>query len=529
MNYGKKTIMIRVTFGVVLTLMAGAGPALAVDDLGLFELEGNVVQDACAPPDDWQTLYNGGGSSIVFTGIVADVSVEPDFEDPIFVGGRKDIQDIPQWGWKIGGGFPDKDDITNAYGAAYLENGDLIVYFGADRFANNGDAFLGFWFFQSHVGLNRDGSFEGQHTVGDLLVLVNYPQATNASPEINVVKWDPSGADVAKNLKSVLSGVVCAGGGGLACAITNEMDEISPWSYTPKSGTPGIFPYESLFEGGINLTQLLGSTPCFSSFMAESRSSKRFTATLKDFVLGDFPVCGISVEKECDVVRLADEGDGTDKFFVVDFNGTVTNTGAGALPSGATLTVVDDAGTPGDESDDVVIQQTLENPLGAGESVPFSDQFFSDDNPPYNTVTASIGFSGATVEADPFSIECANLPLDPNISLSKLCWTELVTIGDLLAVEVFFTGEVCNTGDVPLTVTVTDDKVGPVFGPTLMYPSDCNTIEGSYLPDQAEGGENNPCIAAFRDAFTAVGTSLIPGVEDQNEVITANCPLCDCE
>jgi hypothetical protein len=315
----------------------------------------------------------------------------------------------------------------------------------------------------------------------------------------------------------------------LACAITNEMDEISPWSYTPKSGTPGIFPYESLFEGGINLTQLLGSTPCFSSFMAESRSSKRFTATLKDFVLGDFPVCGISVEKECDVVRLAEEGDGTDKFFVVDFNGTVTNTGAGALPSGATLTVVDDAGTPGDESDDVVIQQTLEDPLGAGESVPFSDQFFSDDNPPYNTVTASIGFSGATVEADPFSIECANLPLDPNISLSKLCWTELVTIGDLLAVEVFFTGEVCNTGDVPLTVTVTDDKVGPVFGPTLMYPSDCNTIEGSYLPDQAEGGENNPCIAAFRDAFTAVGTSLIPGVEDQNEVITANCPLCDCD
>jgi hypothetical protein len=508
--------------------MAGLGPALAVDDLGLFELDGNAVQDACAPPDDWQTLYGGGGDSIIFTGIIADMSAEPDFEDAIFVGGRKDIQDIPQWGWKIGGGLPDKDDLTNAYGAAYLENGDLILYFGADRFANNGDAYLAFWFFQNHVGLNLDGSFEGEHVVGDILVLVNYPQGTNQSPEINVVKWDPLGADVANNLKSVLSGVVCAGGGGLACAITNDVDEISPWSYTPKSGIPGIFPFESFFEGGINLTQLLGSTPCFSSFMAESRSSKRFTATLKDFVLGDFPVCGISVEKECDVVRLADEGDPTDKFFVVDFNGVVTNTGAGVLPSGATVTVVDDAGTPGDESDDVVIQEILGNPLEPNESVPFSGQFFSNENPPFNTVTASIAFSGATVEADPFSIECTNLVLDPNISLSKLCWIELVTIDSLLAVEVFFTGEVCNTGDVPLTVTVTDDMVGQVFGPTLMHPGDCNTIDGSYLPSQAKGGENNPCIADFNDTFTAEGTSLIPGVDDQQEVITANCPLCDC-
>jgi hypothetical protein len=315
----------------------------------------------------------------------------------------------------------------------------------------------------------------------------------------------------------------------LACAITNDVDETSPWSYTPKSGTPGIFPYESLFEGGINLTQLLGSTPCFSSFMAESRSSKRFTATLKDFVLGDFPVCGISVEKECDVVRLADEGDPTDKFFVVDFNGVVTNTGAGALPSGAALTVVDDAGTPGDESDDVVIQQTLQNPLGPGESVPFSDRFFSNENPPYNTVTALIEFSGATVEADPFGIECTNLVLDPNISLSKLCWTELVTVDNLLAVEVFFTGEICNIGNVPLTVTVSDDKVGQVFGPTLMDPCDCATIDGSYRPSEAKGGESNPCMAEFGDTFTAVGTSPIPGVADQNEVITANCPLCDCD
>ena len=54
----------------------------------------------------------GGGSANVFTGINSDPAPQT-----IFTGGRKDIQDIPDWGWKDGS-VPDKDDITNAYDAA---------------------------------------------------------------------------------------------------------------------------------------------------------------------------------------------------------------------------------------------------------------------------------------------------------------------------------------------------------------------------------------------------------------------------
>jgi hypothetical protein len=524
MWYRKRTKIWGGEVAVLLVLLLCIGTVHAVDDLGLFELEGNAIQDVPAPPDDWETLYNGGGSSIVFTGVITDPG-----QDTIFVGGRKDIQDIPDWGWKNDGGFPDKDDITNAYAAGYSENGDLIVYFGADRFSNKGDAYLAFWFFQNQVGLNLDGTFYGEHAVGDILVLVNYPQSANKSPEINVVEWNPAEADVAKNLKQILTGAVCSGGGGLACATTNSGDETSPWIYMPKSGDPNVFPYESLYEGGINLTQLLGSTPCFGSFMAESRSSEKFTATLKDFVIGDFPVCGISVSKTCNVLRLTDQNDLTDKFFVVDFSGEVTNTGAGDLPAGSILTVVDDAGTPGDTSDDVTIEEILGSPLLVGESIPFSGEFFSNSNPPYNTVKASLAFSGATVEADPYSVECTYLPLDPNLSLSKICWIELTTIDSLLVVEVFFSGEVCNIGDVPLNVTVIDDKVGILLQDILIAPGDCETVEGSYLPSQADGNVNNPCEAMFSDTLTAVGTSPIPGVEDQIEERTANCPLCDCD
>ena len=45
-----------------------------------------------------------------------------------------------------------------------------------------------------------------------------------------------------------------------------------------------------MFEGGINLTQL-GLEGCFSSFLAETRSSPEITAILKDFTLGDFESC----------------------------------------------------------------------------------------------------------------------------------------------------------------------------------------------------------------------------------------------
>ena len=71
-----------------------------------------------------------------------------------------------------GSGEPlDKDDITNAYAAAYVNTvdttnddiGDLIIYFGLDRFDTNGSAQVGFWFLQSEIGLTdipSQGGFE---------------------------------------------------------------------------------------------------------------------------------------------------------------------------------------------------------------------------------------------------------------------------------------------------------------------------------------------------------------------------------
>src|SRR5262249_360155 len=341
-------------------------------------------------------------------------------QSTIFTGGKKDIQDLSQWGWKGNGGFPDKDDITDAYAAAYLVNGELVVYFGADRFANTGDPFLGFWFFKNKMSMKANGTFSGVHAVGDLLVLVNYPQGSTAGPQIQVLEWNPALQDVGTNLHQLFTGTGALCGDvppSTVCAVTNAQSTPSPWPYSPKAGSPGLFPPESFFEGGINLTQLLKVQACFSSFMAETRSSTSVTATLKDFVVGDFPVCAIDVIKSCDVIGFSPDY----TKFNVTFTATVTNSGAGTFPAGSTLKVTDDAGTPGNAADDVVITQVLAAPLVPNGTVIVSGQFTSTSNPPFNTVSASLTTQTDVVNATPYGIQCDPLVLNPKLDLTKFC------------------------------------------------------------------------------------------------------------
>lgn len=509
---------------IVVPVGPPAAPAPVL--FNVFELDRNAVQDGASPPDDWSLLFNGGaetgGHSAAYSGIDADPG-----QDTIFTGGKKDIQNIGQWGWKNNGGFPDKDDITNAYAAAYQSGSDLIVYFGADRFANTGDAFLGFWFFKNKIALKANGTFDGTHEVGDVLVLVNYPQGSTTGPQIQVLEWNPAQQDVATNLHQLFSGTGALCGDvppSFVCATTNLSPAPSPWPYVPKAGSAGIFPPESFFEGGINLTQILGNTACFASFMAETRSSTSITATLKDFVLGDFPVCALDVSKSCDVVGLTADF----SKFTVTFNATVTNSGAGTYPVGSKLTVTDDAGTPGNAGDDVVITKFLAAPLGPGQTIQVTGQFNSNSNPPFNTVKAKIETTTDTISAEPYGVECDPLVLNPKLDLTKFCSLSLETFNGMLVVRVDFNGTVTNIGDVPLVVKVTDDQAGTVLPNTLLLPGQHADIQGSYYPDAAVGGVTDPCDAMFSDTFTATGTN--PLLRDPIvEMITANCPLCGCK
>ena len=162
---------------LLLALVAG-GNVFAVHDQD-FELDGNALDSPAGPPDDWENVFNNTDSAVVST-FVTDPLGGVNDPDEIFIGGgSKDDLDIcepnlttDEWSGRChdrpvvardgqrprqgqhrtrlrgrlqlrrlpdrGGGFGDPNNDP-----------DLCLYFGLDRFANNGDAQVGFWFFQS--------------------------------------------------------------------------------------------------------------------------------------------------------------------------------------------------------------------------------------------------------------------------------------------------------------------------------------------------------------------------------------------
>ena len=280
---------------------ASASPVLAVHNEGVFELEGNATSSAALAGDDWDKVFNGtsGASATVF---------QTDTANRRFTGGSKDTLDVSQWAWDSQSS-PDKDDILHAYAGQYENGGDEITVFGLDRFANNGDANVGFWFFQNPIGVNANGTFSGSHKNGDVFIVSEFDSGGDVST-IVLYKWLNGG------LSQIVSGIECGGAGSDdICAIANSGDVSSPWPYTPKSGPAGTFPVASFFEGGADMGAIFGtSLPCFSTFLAETRSSTSTTAELKNFLLGTF--------NTCQPPTIATQVNHA----TVDFGGTVTDT-----------------------------------------------------------------------------------------------------------------------------------------------------------------------------------------------------------
>jgi hypothetical protein len=197
-----------VMLGIVLGLFSTV--TFAVDNNGVFELDGNADDEIIAG-DDWDTLYGGGGSQTEFT-FITDKN---GFDDIFTGGGSKTPNDPEDWLWKSSPPPPDKDNITHAYAANYVYLSEQIIYFGADLFADNGDAELAFWFFQDKVATVGVGSgtFSGHHVDGDVYVAVKF-SIGGTQANIAVFEWwaacdkavkDPGTGDCARIISGWLS------------------------------------------------------------------------------------------------------------------------------------------------------------------------------------------------------------------------------------------------------------------------------------------------------------------------------------
>jgi hypothetical protein len=524
-----KTTITGVALALAIALVTGVTPALAVHDVGLFELDRNAV-DSVPPamgganlPDDWDTVnlplpLGSGGSSFAHTGVIQET--DPD-TSKFTGGGSKDNNDLNQWQFNTGNPSPDKDNVTNAYAAAYTNpaNGHLIIYFGLDRHANNGSAQVGFWFFQNPVQLctnpaNQNNCTVGTfvddtgapaaHAVGDLLIQSNFSQGGVIST-ISVFEWVGSGGSNGA-LDLLISAADCIPGtsGDLACGTVNQANTPAPWPFTPKFGTAGVFPQGSFYEGGVDLTALLGNV-CFSTFLAETRSSTPFDAVLKDFAgPAAFSTCGISVTKECEATVNTGGNDVN-----VHVSGTVCNEGAAT----ATVTSLVD-----DKAGDLLasLSSTTLAPKGqAGECATYSGDYTSTtaaDNT--DTVTAEATEGGQTVTASAGAT--CSVPVNAAITVDKTCVAAVNSAGD--GVVVSFSGTVTNTGNVALSgVSVSNDKGGVTVQPSpTLAPNASSTYSGTYASTTIDN----------TDTVTASATgALNQGAVSDTDTFTCHAPV----
>ncbi len=284
--------------------LATPTPALAVHDEGFFELDGNVANGAAAG-DDWNAVF--GGTDSAFESIFITDPINGNGDHYFDGGDTKDIANTSSWKWTNVSQPQDKNDISNAYAAAYNDDdGDLIVYFGLDRYASNGAAQVGFWFLQNGISENADKTFSGSHANGDILVQIDFENG-GTDPVLRVYEWQ-------NGLVLTSTGGSCADAAADddRCAIASTSAIDPAWSFDDKgaSGASNDIPAGGMVEGGINLTDLGLDEGCFAQFVAETRSSPSAESTLSDYALGGFSLCS---EPDIETQVQNDQGQDTNK------------------------------------------------------------------------------------------------------------------------------------------------------------------------------------------------------------------------
>jgi hypothetical protein len=346
------------------TLVA-TNAVLAVNNTGAFELDGDATAtNASGAPDDadrvcYQDAINAGLTAAQATarctatsgtnGASAVQWIDSSSELTIFTGGgSKDPQNPgTDWLWKPKDTVPDKDTIEHSFAARYSKTPDAtncpstgttceVIFFGVDRFDNSGDAQLGFWFFKNAISLTNTSSqggfkFSGNHANGDLLLISQFSNGGTTST-IEAHFWDDTCKKAANNnpqpgqcsaqnlkLQAKSTNAKCTTSASTApfCGIVNPTNgTVAPWPYTDKTGNHSYLQGE-YYEAGVNLSSLGIGDECFPSFLAESRSSTSTTATLKDFVLGNFQNCSATAVTAPSSLSVSPGTPVTDHIFVI--------------------------------------------------------------------------------------------------------------------------------------------------------------------------------------------------------------------
>ena len=540
-------VCLLVAFCTITTLTWAGAPNT------IFQLDGNPAADGTTcnygsgsvQCDTWNLLNltgssgTGRGHSALNTFILGTSNTNS-FQG----GGSKDPLDLSKWAYSTTP-TPNKDTLNAGYAAAYNIGSQFDVIFGADRLSPSGDANIGIWFFQQNVGLvngkfiNIGTGLPAHHVDGDVLIISSFTNGGGNST-ISAYKWDSSctsasktiavGECFAANLRTLATASsVCTGS---ECAATNSSTVSASWA----SYSGGTIASPLFFEGGLDISAVFaGSTaPCFASFLEETRSSQSATAVLKDFLLGNFPVCSISVTKACGTATL----DGSTITFPP--GGTVTNTGIGTLYN---VQVVD--AITGGSTNTIDVASTLT----AGQSATWSDSSTSTTSTSQTDTAqaqaATVSGGSATVFSDSVSKTCS-FTFNNSLTVTKSCTASLVAPGGTSPVQVSISygGTITNTGQSKVTnVSLTDYPGTSTAGSVVVSGISLNAgASYTYGPVSYTPTEIDSTPTAGRDFFKDLITissatpqfgTLTPisgnpdsRVNGSYNYATASCPIC---
>src|SRR2546422_2962713 len=338
------------TLAIAVPFFTRAFAVTDVRNAGVFELDGNIVKDSTTPlPTDWGALFDASGNTQTLPSGGLDAHWVNDGPHSVtdlstFTTGSKDTLDIANNGWQCtpSNNITPKDDILHSYSFAIVapsgtpRAGDLLVYGGFERFANNGAGDLGLWLLQdptvSCSSTKGAVSFTGAHVVGDLLVVAEFSTGGSVTT-INMFQW----VGISKATPLGVMNITNAGGADCTvapssaniCARSNTAPiSTLPWSTQDKTSGPNTLATAEFFELGIDLTGLFGSNaPCINRFIFDTRTSPSLTATLVDYAQGALVTCptpAISTTVSPPIITLG--GSAMDTATVTLTAGTVNGT-----------------------------------------------------------------------------------------------------------------------------------------------------------------------------------------------------------
>src|SRR2546422_770127 len=338
------------TLAIAVPFFTRAFAVTDVRNAGVFELDGNIVKDSTTPlPTDWGALFDASGNTQTLPSGGLDAHWVNDGPHSVtdlstFTTGSKDTLDIANNGWQCtpSNNITPKDDILHSYSFAIVapsgtpRAGDLLVYGGFERFANNGAGDLGLWLLQdptvSCSSTKGAVSFTGAHVVGDLLVVAEFSTGGSVTT-INMFQW------VGISKATPLGLITITNAGGPDCTVAPSSANICarsntapistlPWSTQDKTSGPNTLATAEFFELGIDLTGLFGSNaPCINRFIFDTRTSPSLTATLVDYAQGALVTCptpAISTTVSPPIITLG--GSAMDTATVTLTAGTVNGT-----------------------------------------------------------------------------------------------------------------------------------------------------------------------------------------------------------